>query len=181
MVKLPHLSLTTSPTGRGVPDVLPVLLDVLGVILRSLRGEREDAQSLLRSDGVGLRLHGGDPYRRMGRLLRLWVDSARGNVPEVALPLELLFLAPDAAYHVERLVPDGAGIAGVDLEALLLVGVAPARAEVDASAGYVVGHGDLLGDADRVLVRQDDDAEAEADALRGGRESADDYLGRGGA
>ena len=106
------------------------------------------------------------------------MDAARGNVPEVALPLELVPLAPDAADHVEGLVPDGAGVARVDLEALLLVGVAPARAEVDTSAGHVVGHGDLLGDADRVLVRQDDDAESEADALGGGRESADDHLGR---
>ena len=117
--------------------------------------------------------------RRMGRLLGLRMDAARGNVPEVALPLELLLLAPDAADHVERLVPDGAGVARVDLEALLLVGVAPARAEVDASAGHMVGHGDLLGDADRMLVRQDDDAEAEADTLGGGCKGPDDYLRRG--
>ena len=45
----------------------------------------------------------------------------------------------------------------------------------------MVGHGDLLGDADRVLVRQDDHAESEPDALGGSREGADDYLGRGGA
>ena len=57
-----------------------------------------------------------------------------GMFQKLPVPLELLLLAPDAADHVERLVPDGAGVAGVDLEALLLVGVAPARAEVDAPA-----------------------------------------------
>ena len=98
---------------------------------------------------------------------------------KLPVPRELLLLAPDAADHVERLVPDCAGVAGVNLEALLLVGVAPAGAEVDAPAGYVVGHGDLFGDADGVLVGQDDDAESEADALGGGRQGADDYLGRG--
>ena len=97
------------------------------------------------------------------------------------VPRELLLLAPDAADHVERLVPDGASVAGVDLEALLLVGVAPARAKVDASAGHVVGHSDLFGDADRVLVRQDHDSEPKTDTLGGGREGSDDYLGRGGA
>ena len=89
------------------------------------------------------------------------MDAARGNVPEAALPLELLLLAPDAAHHLERLVPDGAGITRIDLESLLLVGVAPTGAEVDASARYVVGHGDFLSHADRVLVGQHDDTEAE--------------------
>ena len=79
----------------------------------------------------------------------------------------------------ERLVPDGACVTRIDLEALLLVGVAPTGAEVDTSARYVVGHGDFLSHADRVLVGQHDDTEAESNALGERCEGADDYLGRG--
>ena len=43
----------------------------------------------------------------------------------------------------------------------------------------MVGHRDLLGNANRVLVRQHDHTEAEADALGERCEGADDYLRRG--
>ena len=132
-------------------------------------GRRADAQghhadAALGRQLVGGRLERGHPNGRVRLLVRLGQHLAGRYVPEPALPLEVVGV-PDLGDHLQGFLPHLAGVAGVDAHAGLLVGGAASGAHIDAAVGEVVHHGDALGDAHRMVVGQDDDAKAQADAL----------------
>ena len=81
-----------------------------------------------------------------------------------------LALVPELAEHGDVVVGPLAALGERDADGVeLLLEPADADAELDPSLGEVVEGGDLLGDEDRVALREDQDAGAEADRAGGGR------------
>src|SRR5262249_58179250 len=87
-----------------------------------------------------------------------------------------------ARHQLERLLPHLARDLGVDLEARLLVLARAPRPELDPAVRQDVERSDALRDADGMveLVWEQDDAVADADALRALRDrGGEDLRGRG--
>ena len=61
----------------------------------------------------------------------------------------------------------------------LLVRAAAADAELDSPTGEVIDHGYALGDLHGMVIGQDDDPEAQPDAVGHSREGGDDHLWSG--
>ena len=72
--------------------------------------------------------------------------------------------------------PHFAGFPGIDAHAGLFVGSAAAGAHIDASARQVIHHGNALGDANRMVIGQDDYAKTEADVFGEAAEGSEDNL-----
>ena len=148
----------------GLLDVFLEFLDVVGQRRRRRDAQGHDADALLGGQPVCRLLQGRHPDRRVRLLVRLRAHVARRHVPEPPFPLEQPVL-PDLGNHGERFLPHVAGVARVDAHARLLVGRRAPGAEIDPAAGHVVDHGDPFGHPNRVVVRQNDDAESESNAF----------------
>ncbi len=151
----------------------PVLLEFLVVTVHPLGqwpgpgvGETQCADGFLRGHLHRCGTSAGHPHRRVWLLQRLGYHVARRHRDMLAVePGERLFdHAPDR--HLQRLLPLGALVSGVDAETAELTHRRRlAGSELHASIGDQVQCGDPLGDARRVVDhrRQVHDPEAEPD------------------
>ena len=151
---------------------LPVAADVGGIEVQAHRPEAPLAGELQR---VGALADPGHADGRMRLLERLDVRPQRvehraglGDVPVLALVVELGLVAPQPQDDVERLARHLAVLArgAVDVEHGPVAGQ-PARrhAEVEAPLGEVIEHGHAVGQLGRVMVRHEEPAGADAHAL----------------
>ena len=115
----------------------------------------------------------GKVHPRVRLLEGLGQDAALGYAPVLALVLVLVG-GPDFGQHIDGLVPQAAGVAGVNAQAGLLVGVGAPGANLDAAVGELVQQGHALSHADGMMVGQDADAVADADLLGDAAQSAED-------
>ena len=115
-------------------------------------------------DGIGAL--GGHPDGRSGLLHGQGEHGGLGNLEVLAVIAERL--AAEAQHDdVDGLLPARPALGQVLAQALELVAlIAPAQAHVEAPAGEQVDGGDLLGDDQRVMQRDDDHRGADADAAR---------------
>jgi hypothetical protein len=160
----------------------PVLGDVLGHPLDRLQDrERQEPEPEAAGDLGAAVAGGGHPAGRVRVLHRLGGDHAPGELPVLALELEVLRL-PRPDDGLDGLAPLVAAEVAVDAEGGLLHGRRPPGAPVDAPAGEDVGGGDLLGHPHRrgEAVGHERDPEAEADLLGDLAERPDEDLGRRG-
>ena len=105
---------------------------------------------------------------RDGRLHRLRVAADRAEAEVLAVEGRLVLL-PDHAQRVDGLVGAAAALVGVDAEGRdLLAHPADADAEEQAAAGEAVDGGAALGELERVVLREHEDAGAEPDPLGAG-------------
>ena len=140
----------------------------------------EDADAFLGGQAEAVLGGAGQVEARVGRLVRLGEDAAFGDAPVVAFVFVLVG-SPDFGQHTDGFVPQAAGVAGVDAEAGLFVGVGAAGADLNAAVGELVEEGDAFGDADGVMVGEDADAVADADLFGDAAEGAEDGILGGGA
>ena len=112
-------------------------------------------------------------------LMRLGDHVARREVEEPAVELHgVLGEARDERLH--RLFPHVALVAHPAAERMELDGPLPlAESELDPAAAQQIERGDALGNADRMVGRELDDAVAEPDARRPLARRAQEDLGRG--
>src|SRR6266702_349449 len=86
------------------------------------------------------------------------------DLPEIALPGEFVRL-PDFGQHTDGFFPHRPGIARVDPQARLLIGIRAPGADLDTAVGQLVHHGDPLGDPHRMMIGQNRHAEANPDTF----------------
>jgi hypothetical protein len=100
----------------------------------------------------------------VGFLKRFRQDASWRNFPELALVGELIGL-PNLRQHSERFFPHGTGVARINPEASLFIGVGAASTHFDSPVGQLIHHGDTFGDAYGMMVRQNRHAKADPNAL----------------
>ena len=115
-------------------------------------------------DLVAGRLGACHPDRWVRVLLGLRENLPLWNVEMLALPGEFTFGPPDLGHDLHGLLHDLASVPGVDAQAQLLVRTAAPDAELHAPAGKMVHHGQTLCHLHGMVMRQHDDAKAQADA-----------------
>ena len=102
--------------------------------------------------------HAGHPQRRVGLLHRPRVHGERGERPEAALICRVLVL-PYEPQDREGFLHAGAALAEIrTVHVVLEVPPSAADAERRTSARDLVERGDLLGDSNRIVNRQLEDA-----------------------
>ena len=109
----------------------------------------------------------------MGFLKRLGQHPPLGDIPVFALPGKFLGL-PDLGQHCDGLLPQGAGVARVDAQPHLFVGVGAAGAELDPPVGQLVHQSHPLRHPYRMVVGQDADAVADTDVFGDAAQRAKD-------
>ena len=127
-------------------------------------GEHVESATHRRLDGS--RALRRDPDRRMRTLDRLREHGRLGNREELSLVAERL---PTERFQddVDGFFPAVAALLQLEAEALeLVVLVAAAETDVDASAGQEIERRDLLGDDERMVQRNHDDRRADAQPRR---------------
>src|SRR5229473_1074604 len=161
---------------------LPLLLQFGDVtVVHFARGVgRGEAVAVARGAAQGRRSEAADPNRRMRFLDRLGRELDLVDLEEFALEGER-FAVEQFADDVERLVGTTAALVEGDCETLELLDlVADAHAEFEASARDSVDHGDILGEAHRVMERHQQHAERDTDTLgaRGDRGGGREHRGQ---
>lgn len=118
----------------------------------------QHAQAALGGQREGLRADRRGPDRRMRLFERLGDDVYLGEAPELPVKREGL-VAPAAAHDLQALVDARPALTHGAAEHVVLERRNPtADPDIHASVGEQVEGGDPLGDEDRVLEREQDDA-----------------------
>jgi hypothetical protein len=145
---------------------LAIARELLGDDLPRLLRDDEDADAEARHDVDRLRRHGRRVRAVAEALERPRADRATDLLHVLAVELRDAGLER-GQQQLRGLDEDLAALVHVDAEAFELDAAEPAtQAEHDAAVRHVVEHRHLLGDADRVVPRQDDDHRAELHRVR---------------
>ena len=133
---------------------------------------RQHPNALLRSQTEAVFRRASQVHAGVRLLECLGQHSPGGHIPELALVFELVGL-PYLGQHGKGLAPHFSGVARVNTQAQLLVGIGAACAELDSPVCELVNHRYTLCDSDRMRVRQYGHAIANANLLRNLAERAE--------
>ena len=160
-------------SGRRLPAVARALL---AVVPRGLAHDLERpvgdaaAEMVARGELAGLAARPQRVGRRMGLLQRARPDGDGPVLEVAALPAERLRLRPGLEDQLHALVGALPRLLRVEVVGHGLVRRAPQKSDDQATLGQGVEHGQLLGHAHRIAVRDDGAEQGDRDLLQAGRD-----------